>query len=915
MIKNLLNPKNILLSYTLLFSLGISVLSFSSPIAGQNIDTSALQETLDLKKAIESGSGESEGYQDFSKSNYDNLTKQIKRVDEAEEFKKFRGLTRQKQIELAVKLCAIDEKACYLIEQYQNYKINQKIEKIEDLKVFGVDIFSGYPLSFNQSDSTGAPSDYTLRSNDSIELGIFGGLEDLYFKDLIINTQGNIIIQGYGAFAVQGLTRQQAEEELKKLLSVQLNGVDSVSINLLQSNPIQVYTLGAVSNPGGYKLSTIATPINAIIASGGVQNYSSLRRINVLRNGEIFKNLDLYKFLIDGFILDDLRLVNGDVIQIEASNSNFAILGEVNRPAIYEFKSGETILDAMKFSMGPTAFADLSNIIIKRRAADGQYQTISTSLKKGELLQAGDEIFIQPLKGDQLDYVELKGSIRNIGQYQYSSGLTLGDILNLNSDLLDNSYTGLGVIKRYNIRSRSYSMLTFDLLDQSSINKTNLNSKDEIFIFGKQDIKLINSELMGNHLSEDVYAEAKIDRMSISNASKRIQSLDNLTESENKEASNLQNECLSEIKSYGANNFIKNSIIKLKSIPALNMSTCSNFLSQNPELTPILLHHAIPVIGSVRSPGLYPFTTSVEASDMISIAGDYIEAHNSEGIMVELGRYSTSQISLLQVDGIANETDIKFLNVKTTNSHESGFVSLFGEVQYPGTFPIYKGETILDVIERAGGYTENAYPLGAILTRESIKEREELDLQRAEAELKEIFSLAMSSGALNQSATDLGALVSLMTSVSDTGPVGRVVTELDPRIIKNNRQLDIYLENGDEIYVPVRTNTISVVGSVLNPVTIPYQPTHSIKKYLSEAGGLKDYADPSKIYVLLPNGKSIAGNRFALFSRAQEILPGSTIIVPRKARPLSGLAFVEYITPVLANLSITAASINSISSN
>ena len=114
MIKNLLNPKNILLSYTLLFSLGILVLSFSSPIAGQNLDTSALQEALDLKKAIESGSGESEGYQDFSKSNYDNLTKQIKRVDEAEEFKKFRGLTRQKQIELAVKLCAIDEKACYL---------------------------------------------------------------------------------------------------------------------------------------------------------------------------------------------------------------------------------------------------------------------------------------------------------------------------------------------------------------------------------------------------------------------------------------------------------------------------------------------------------------------------------------------------------------------------------------------------------------------------------------------------------------------------------------------------------------------------------------------------------------------------------------------------------------------------------
>ena len=423
--------------------------------------------------------------------------------------------------------------------------------------------------------------------------------------------------------------------------------------------------------------------------------------------------------------------------------------------------------------------------------------------------------------------------------------------------------------------------------------------------------------MVRKHLKSDLFnpKESQIDVNEIISSSS-ISILDEGPKPAEKDLYTFQEiACLSDIKSYGASNFLSNALIKTNAASGSSNSKCTNFLSKYPELTPVLLHHAVPVIGSVRKPGLFPFTSAVTAADMIETAGYFVSRNSTEKMIVEVGKYNSPSINLISSDMLSREQGIKFLNVKTKNIHQPGYVTFYGEVEYPGTYPINKGDTILELIDRAGGYTANAYPMGAILSRNSIKEKELEDLQRTEEELKEIFSLAMTSGVVNQSATDLAALIALMTSVSDAKPVGRVVTELDPRVIRKNAQLDIYLENGDEIFVPVRMNTVSIMGSVLNPVTVPYRANFSINQYIAEAGGFKDYGDKSKVYVLKPNGQSFSPKGFSIFSTKDEILPGSTIVIPRKQRPLSGLAFVEYITPVLANLSITAASINSISSN
>ena len=158
------------------------------------------------------------------------------------------------------------------------------------------------------------------------------------------------------------------------------------------------------------------------------------------------------------------------------------------------------------------------------------------------------------------------------------------------------------------------------------------------------------------------------------------------------------------------------------------------------------------------------------------------------------------------------------------------------------------------------------------------------------------------------------ALVNLMNQVASAQPIGRLITEMNESVLTNNPEQNIFLQSGDTVYIPERNNVITLYGSVLNPTTVPFNAQLNLKDYINLAGGYKDYADEDKAYVLLPNGKAIKPSTF-IFARNDQILPGSTVIVPRKARPLDGLSLVEAVSPVLANLSISLASINSIIEN
>ena len=135
----------------------------------------------------------------------------------------------------------------------------------------------------------------------------------------------------------------------------------------------QIFILGNIRSPGTFTLNAFSTPLNALISAGGILKNSSLREVTLLRNGIEYSKVDFYDFLIRGDSSKlDTVLQEGDTMLVGGLTNSVSIYGEVNRPAVYEFKEGETLEDIISFSLGFSPFADKRSIAITRTLASGQ---------------------------------------------------------------------------------------------------------------------------------------------------------------------------------------------------------------------------------------------------------------------------------------------------------------------------------------------------------------------------------------------------------------------------------------------------------------------------------------------------------------------------------------------------------------
>ena len=142
-------------------------------------------------------------------------------------------------------------------------------------------------------------------------------------------------------------------------------------------------------------------------------------------------------------------------------------------------------------------------------------------------------------------------------------------------------------------------------------------------------------------------------------------------------------------------------------------------------------------------------------------------------------------------------------------------------------------------------------------------------------------------------------------------PLGRMVVDIDFLSLKNEVK-NFRLRDGDSLFIPKRPQTISIVGEVLNPATLTFDPDQTVYDYLNTSGGLKDSADKSNIFIILPNGKAELVQK-SLFSSNNILIPGSTIVVSRDSRPFDAINLTQIITPILADLATSAAAIAAIS--
>ncbi len=322
------------------------------------------------------------------------------------------------------------------------------------------------------------------------------------------------------------------------------------------------------------------------------------------------------------------------------------------------------------------------------------------------------------------------------------------------------------------------------------------------------------------------------------------------------------------------------------------------------------------VSGAVEQPGFYPIAGNVTLAEIISVANGVLPTADITRIGV--------RSYVANASGAMNLRDSKKIDIKSVPAHKIvlkgdfdvqvptfinnasvGQIVLSGEVQRPGEYTFSRSETLHDVIQRAGGLTPVAYPLGAVFTRDSLRaEQTAANLTLARQVEQSILSLSQSdrTGAGDQ----ISAVLTFAKQLKLSPVSGRQTVNIALRTKSN----PIYLQDGDNVFVPQRPSHISVIGSVFSQVSTEFSPNKSLMDYISDAGGFDRIADQKKVFMVLPNGQSKP-----IESASDEtviIPPGAVIVVPPKTDKLTALGLTEIISKILGNIATSLLAINAV---
>ena len=223
-------------------------------------------------------------------------------------------------------------------------------------------------------------------------------------------------------------------------------------------------------------------------------------------------------------------------------------------------------------------------------------------------------------------------------------------------------------------------------------------------------------------------------------------------------------------------------------------------------------------------------------------------------------------------------------------------VTLAGEFARPGAYTVRKGERLSELIRRAGGLTAVAFPYGAVFTRERVKRAEEAALRRAASEVD--ATLAALKAKTDTKETRMAAFARMSARLRAAEPVGRVVVEADPTLLRVRPDLDTVLEPGDRLFVPRRPNYVTVVGGVQNPSAVRFQSGLTAADYVRRTGGFQATADDSRVFVVLPNGEAHRVGASLWNYQPLHVPPGSTIIVPDDPASASSDPILHSLAPI-----------------
>ncbi|MGP4846114.1 SLBB domain-containing protein [Marinobacter sp. 1Y8] len=727
-----------------------------------------------------------------------------------------------------------------------------------NLKPYGYDLFAGSPSTFAPVTEIPIPNNYVLGPGDVITVQLWGKENKTFV--LPISRSGTIEFPQHGPLSLAGQSFDDARARIENLVSEQYIGVRA-SVGLGELRSIRVFILGEARHPGAYTVSSLSTVTNALFVSGGVRTSGSLRKIAHKRNGKLVSTLDLYDLLLKGDTSGDDRLQAGDVVFIPPVGPRIAVEGEVYRPALYELNERAALQSVIELAGGMTPKAYPQKIRIERTGSDYVRVVKSADLTSAKgrqmLMRSGDHVDVASVSDMVGMYVALKGAAVRPGSYAWVPGMRLNELIrNLGADLKESADRQVAAVVRTDKATGRISVssvrLREALTNPESAANIALEERDQVLVFtdaGKlTDTEAGNREVLFKPVLRQIKAQATHEKQ----------------------------------------------------------------------------QQTFSISGPVNYPGEYPLPQTHSLQDAILLAGglnDTASLYTAELARNNIGNDGVARTQIQELDLAAvlrgepapelqGRDSILIKPIPDFDKTRS--IALAGEVVYPGSYTFGLGETLRDVLARAGGVTGNAFPRGAVFTRAKLRSLELQRLEEAKDRLQGDLLGVQLEGGRRGGSEKIEQVEGLLKDVQSARPVGRMVIDL-AQVIGNEAYTPIQLQDGDRLTVPTIPQSVSVFGEVQFPTSHLQLDELTVDDYLERSGGFTRQADVDRVYVVKADGSVMLPESSQWFGgRSQEMEAGDTVIVPIDVDRLNQLELWTDVSQIFYQIGLGAAAVGNL---
>ncbi len=329
------------------------------------------------------------------------------------------------------------------LSRKQDKIVNTKVKDTLNALIFGSELFDTPTLNFEPNLKLATPMNYILGPGDELQVSVYGVQE--FNAAVPVTIEGKVNIQYVGQIPVSGMTIEAATQKIKaaiaRVYSTVASGQSQVGVSLSRIRTIRVTIIGS-KQPGNYSISSLATVYNALFLGGGPGKNGSYRNIELLRDNKVYRNIDIYRFLVNGNQSDNVGLKDNDVIRIPAYKQRVTVEGQVKRPGIFEMKKGESFADLLLFASGFTDVAYTASVNVLQKT-DKEFKV--TDIKAAQFTS------YQPLSGDVFrvskilnrfeNRISIAGAVFRPDTYSFYEGMRISDLIAKADGLKEDAYS------------------------------------------------------------------------------------------------------------------------------------------------------------------------------------------------------------------------------------------------------------------------------------------------------------------------------------------------------------------------------------------------------------------------------------------------------------------------------------------